>query len=86
MEKVYRVNKEKIRTILADLITMPGVEVANELDFSLLFSLWPSPIPDYGYAVAATVCQGIPGATVFTFDKNFTATLKKAGLLARSHV
>jgi predicted nucleic-acid-binding protein len=80
MDKVYGISKEEINTILRDLINMPGMEIHQQTDFTLLLSLWPSKITDFGDALIAAMGKTMKGATVVTFDAKFKTALKKMGL------
>jgi len=76
MEKVYSIPKKEIAQMVSDLIAMPGIEVVNLIDFSLVLSWWPEAVSDFGDAVIATVCKNIKGSMVFTFDRKFMERLK----------
>jgi predicted nucleic-acid-binding protein len=80
MDKVYGISKEQINAMLRDLIGMPGMELHQQTDFTLLLSLWPSKITDFGDALIATMGKTMKGATVVTFDAKFKSALKKLGL------
>ncbi|GAM08144.1 hypothetical protein OR1_00415 [Geobacter sp. OR-1] len=59
---------------------MPGVEVHQQTDFSVLLSLWPSHIADFGDALIAATGKAAKGATIVTFDERFKSGLKKLGM------
>jgi predicted nucleic-acid-binding protein len=80
MDKVYETPKETINAMLRDFIVMPGVELYQETDFSVLLSLWPSSITDFGDALIAAAGKAIKGATIVTFDEKFKSALKQLGL------
>lgn len=77
MEKVYSVAKPRIASIVRDFLALPGVEVADEIDFRRLFALWPEHIAEYGDAIVAAVCLSRKGSAVASFDKKLTALLRK---------
>lgn len=77
MERVYRVEQERIALMLADFIDLPGVEVVDELDYRRLLALWPARISEYGDAVVAAVCQAHKGSSVVTFDQKLIASLRR---------
>ena len=79
MDKVYGTPKETINTLLRDFISMPGVEVQQATDFSVLLSYWPSRIADFGDAVIAVTAKSIKGSLIVTFDEKFKSALKKLG-------
>lgn len=80
MDKVYGTPKESINAMLRDFIAMPGVDVHQQTDFSVLLSLWPSKIADFGDAVVATTGKAHKGSTIVTFDAKFKTALKSVGL------
>jgi predicted nucleic-acid-binding protein len=80
MDKVYGTPKETINAMLRDLTAMPGVEVHQHTDFSVLLSFWPSKIADFGDALIAATGKAMKGATIVTFDVKFKSALKKLGL------
>ena len=76
MEKVYSIPKKEIAHMVSDLIDLPGIEVANNIDFSRVLSWWPEHISDFGDAVIASICKNIKGSIVVTFDRKFMERLK----------
>ena len=80
MDKVYGAPKETINSMLRDFITMPGVEVCQQTDFSAVLSIWPSKIPDFGDALIAATGKTMKGGIIVTFDVKFKSALKKLGL------
>lgn len=80
LERVYRVARSRVATIVSDLIAMPGVFVVGEGDLRELLDLWPSALPDFGDAAVAAVCRSTRGSSVLTFDRKFTTALKRAGI------
>lgn len=80
MDKIYNALPAKINEILNDFISMPGIEVIHDLDLKLVFSYWPKYFSDFGDAIVASVCKGIKGTSVATFDRKFKNGLKKADI------
>ena len=80
MDKVYGTPKETINSMIRDFISMPGVEVYQQSDFSVLLSFWPSKITDFGDALIAATGKAMKGAIIVTFDVKFKSALKKLGL------
>jgi len=80
MDKVYGTPKDSINMILHDFIAMPGVQVFHQTDFSVLLSLWPSKITDFGDALLATTGKAIKGSTIVTFDLKFKSEIKMLGI------
>ena len=80
MEKVYSIPKKEISHMVSDLIDMPGIEVVNDIDFSIVLSWWPDHISDFGDAVIASICKNIKGSIVVTFDRKFMDRLKSLKL------
>ncbi len=79
MDRVYHVPKKEIRGIITDLVDMPGIEVIHEIDFTVVLSCWPDPIPDFGDAVIASVSK-IRKSAIVTFDRKFAKNLKSLGM------
>ncbi len=80
MERIYKVPKETINTMLRDLISTTGIELQQQTDFSQLLNFWPAKIPDFGDALVAATAKGIKGSIVVTFDERFRTALNKLGI------
>jgi len=80
MEKIYFTDKETIRNIIRDFLSMPGVVVFHNVDISLVLQYWPDTIPDFGDALFAAVAKKEKGYLVVTFDQKFQSSLKRLGL------
>lgn len=84
LDRVYNIPGLVIKEMIGDFVTMPGIEIVHEVNLKILFSYWPDKIPDYGDAIVASVCKARKKAIVATFDRKFSAALKKLGLSAYS--
>jgi len=80
LDRVYNVPQSVIKDMIDDFIAMPGIEIVHEVNLKILFSYWPDKLQDYGDAIVASVCCARKGAIVATFDRKFSAALKKLGL------
>jgi len=80
MDKVYGTPKATINSMIRDFISMPGVEIYQQTDFSTVLSFWPSKITDFGDALIAATGKAIKGAAIVTFDVKFKAAAKRLGL------
>jgi predicted nucleic-acid-binding protein len=80
METVYGQPKTFIRSIMADFMSMPGINIVQETDFEAVFSLWPETIADFGDAIVAVCAKSIKGASVITFDRRFMRGLRTCGI------
>lgn len=80
LSSIYSVETNEIHDMISDLIAMPGVKPATEVDMKTLLSLWPTIIPDYGDAVIAAHCKNTKGTAIATFDKRFNKALKRANI------
>lgn len=80
MDRVYQISKPVIGATIRDFVSMPGIEIRHEIDFSTILTLWPTAVPDFGDAIVAAVCKSIKGSAVITFDTKFKASLRKAGI------
>ena len=75
LDRVYQIQKTKIRAMVTDFIDMPGIEVIQEIDFNIVLSCWPKPVPDFGDAVIASVAMVQKGSIVVSFDRKFVKKL-----------
>ena len=80
LDKVYGTHKSEIRSMIEDLVALPGVRIVNDVDFELLLQLWPGQVPDFRDAVVVSVCRSLKGATVVTFDRKFISVLDKLNI------
>jgi len=80
LEKIYKQPKSQIRSMMADFIALPGVQIIHTVDFETLLEFWPDKIGDFGDAIIAVVCKAKKGARVATFDERFIRVLQSAGL------
>ena len=83
LEKVYGQEKRSIRQMILDLTALPGIDVANDINFKSLLAYWPSQISDFGDSVVASLWSENSHASVVTFDKRFIKELQQIG--ARVH-
>jgi len=84
MEKVYHVEPIRIQEMIHDLLNMAGFEIVHDLDYRILFSLWPDTIKDFEDAIVAVLCMEIKGSIVATFDVKLIAFLKTLGITTLS--
>ncbi len=68
LEKIYKQSKSQIRSMIADFIALPGVQIIHTVDFEALLEFWPDKIADFGDAIIAVVCRAKKDAEVATFD------------------
>lgn len=80
LEKIYGQPKDRICSMIADFIALPGVRMTNAVDFEVLLKLWPDKISDFGDAIVAAVCKAEKGARIVTFDERFIRALHAMGL------
>ncbi|NQU65393.1 MAG: PIN domain-containing protein [SAR324 cluster bacterium] len=80
MEKIYEIEKEKIREIISDFLDMPGVSLAVDCNYKNIFELWPKQIPDYGDALIAALCWKTQNTSIATFDIKFKTALSKLSI------
>lgn len=84
MDRVYGVPKDKINSMVTDLMEMPGMEIIQEIDFISVLSCWPNTIHDFGDAVIASVGISRRSASIVTFDRKFANKLELLGLKIHS--
>lgn len=80
MDKVYGISRNKIKTLIQDFISMPGINIIHELDLKTVLPYWPESIPDFGDAVVASVCRSNKNASIITFDQKLIKKLNSLGL------
>jgi len=80
MDKIYKIDKITIQTIIKEFVSMPGIEVIHDINLNILLFYWPERIPDFGDAVVASVCKANKGTIIATFDKKFIISLKNSNL------
>ncbi|MDP2854891.1 MAG: PIN domain-containing protein [Smithellaceae bacterium] len=80
LDRIYHVPKDEIGRMIKDFIEMPGIEVVQEVDFNIILSWWPDPIPDFGDALIAAVGKTRRESMVVTFDQKFAVKLKALGI------
>ena len=80
LEKIYRQPKEHIRTVVADLLALPGLQVIQEIDFNWVLTYWPGQVADFGDSLVAAAAKVRKEAQVATFDKRLINSLKKVGI------
>ena len=80
LSSVYSTAADTIHTIVADLVTMPGVMPVSEVNIKTVLSLWPAVVPDYGDAVIAAYCKDTKGTAIATFDKKFRKAMTRADI------
>ena len=80
LERIYKHPKSQIRSMIADFVALPGVQITHAVDFGTLLKLWPDKIADFGDAIVAVVCKAEKNAKIVTFDEKFVRALKAIGL------
>ena len=80
LDKVYKLSKKRIGSIVADLIALPGLKIVHEVDFNTLLSYWPHRIRDYGDALIVVVCSSHSTSQVAAFDRKLKSALRSVGL------
>jgi predicted nucleic-acid-binding protein len=79
LDKIYRIPKPQIRSIVIDLFTNPGITFANADENHAEMKIWPEKISDFTDAVLAQYAQR-EKISILTFDKNFIKQLKKQNI------
>ena len=80
LDKIYNVNKDKINELVVDLINLPGMNLANEIDIYTVQKIWPSNMSDFGDAIIAALCMKSKNTSIATFDEKFKKSLTKLSL------
>lgn len=80
LERVYGQERTAINAMLSDLLSTPGVEVANDLDHWKLLDIWPLACEEYGDAVLLAYCKERRDLVLATFDQKLAAKTKAVGV------
>ena len=80
LDKIYNVPKEKIGSIIHDIMKTPGVEIVHDFPLEKILDLWPSKISDFGDAVVVSLGFQLRGSIIATFDTSLRTILKKMKL------
>lgn len=80
LETIYKQPKNQIRSMMADFIALPGVQIIHGVELETLLKFWPNKVSDFGDAIVAAVCKAEKNAQVATFDKKFIQALESLGL------
>lgn len=73
---IYGIEASQRAGILADLLSLPGVEPVDDSAWGLVLGYWPDEIPDFGDALLAAVAGA---SAIATFDVRFIQRLRKLG-------
>ena len=74
---LYRRPPATLRTILSDLVSLPGMDVVDAVSWRRVLSHWPDPFADFGDAVLAAVALEERVDAVATFDRRFATRMAK---------
>ena len=80
MRNLYEMKPSNVAAILRDLVALPGVATINELEWSMVFDLWPRRLGDFGDACLAAVAKADAFDALATFDVGFAKRLRRHGL------
>ena len=79
---LYDQRRETTAQIVADLLSMPGVRIMDELSWQQLLDLWPGQLRDFADAALAVACRAGGHDAIATFDSDFRKTLDSLGIAA----
>ncbi len=77
---LYGREPAEVRSILEELLALPGVTAVERLPWGEVFDLWPHPFPDLADAALAAACRELRCDEIATFDRRFVRRLRQAGL------
>ncbi len=80
LRTLYELTPIDVSETLGDLLALPGVATTDELDWSVVFSLWPRRIADFGDACLAGAAKSDAFDALATFDAGFRRRLRRQGL------
>ena len=80
LRTLYELKPAHVAETLRDLLALPGVTTTDELDWSVVFSLWPRRIADFGDACLVAAAKSDAFDALATFDAGFRKRLRRYGL------
>jgi len=75
--KIYGVNSERVKEIIKQLFLSSGIIFVTDVDPSILLSVWPHKIKDWGDAVLGSYALKNKNMKVLSFDKKFLIELRE---------
>jgi predicted nucleic acid-binding protein len=79
LTNLYHRPAGEVAEILRDLLSLPGVQGLDDLDWQTVLALWPERIPSFADAAVAAVAKRHRLA-VATFDRAFVKRLRREGI------
>lgn len=83
LNRIYKVEPSAINTMLHELLSTPGIEVINDLDYLKLLEIWPTKCLDYGDAVLLAYCKVMKDVALATFDQKLIKAAQGIGVKIR---
>lgn len=80
LSSVYQLSDHTIHDMITELIAMPGVKLATDVNMNTILTYWPKHITDYGDAVLAAQCKDSKRTAIATFDKKLKNAASTLGL------
>lgn len=80
LRNLYRVGREDTAAIVCEMRAMPGVTALDDLPWSVVLELWPTPFVELTDGALAAVTRVGRYDAVATFDAAFRRRLKRLGL------
>ena len=80
LRSLYRVSREDTAAIVREMLAMPGVVAVDDLPWTVVLELWPTPFAELADGALAAVTRVGRYDAVATFDATFRSRLKRLGL------
>jgi predicted nucleic acid-binding protein len=82
LQSTYRIPSGEIKSMIRDLIGLPGVLLIDECPWKRVMDLWPSPLPSIADAALAAIAANNRYDAVATFDRKLAKRLPELGVAA----
>jgi predicted nucleic acid-binding protein len=80
LRNLYGVSREDTASLVRELLAMPGVSAVDEMPWSVVLGLWPTPFAELADGALAAVAKVGRHDAVATFDEAFQRKLRRLGL------
>ena len=80
LQSLYGVSGDRLASMIRDLISFPGVQVANDCPWSRIFEVWPNHFPGLADASIAALAMTNRYDAIATFDQKLAKRSKPLGV------
>lgn len=80
LQSAYGTPTKVISPVMRDLLSLPGVLIADRLDWPAVWAMWPGSIRDFGDACLTAVTRAGDVDLLATFDTVFARRARRHGV------